>query len=138
MNGSGDQVLAGSAFTQDEDRRRQIGDLLDHGHDLTHDLAGPQHELSFVLIGDLGSQRDHATTEVLALQRIAHKRPKSVVVEFLVDVVVGPILDRLDGDLDLVDGRHHDDLDLVVMVADDLENLEAAHAGHPDVEQHEV
>ena len=80
----------------------------------------------------------HLAVQVLPLAGVAHQRPQLVVVEVLGDVVIGAVLHRLHGGLDLVDRRDHDDLDQAVVLLDDPQDLEAADAGQPDVEQHQV
>ena len=101
-------------------------------------LLGPDDELALGLVGDLRRQRQHLAVQILPLARVAHERAQLVVVEVLGDVVIGAVLHRLHGGLDLVDRRDHDDLDQAVVLLDDAEDLEAADAGQPDVEQHQV
>ena len=48
------------------------------------------------------------------------------------------MLHGLHGGLDLGDRRDHDDLDQAVVLLDDPQDLEAADAGQPDVEQDQV
>ena len=81
------------------------------------------------------STRLRRSCRSLALRTSALQR---VVVELLGDVVVGAQLHRLDGRLDVGDGRDHDDLDLVALLADLPQHLEPADARQPHVEQHEV
>ncbi len=132
------QLLAGAALAEDQHRRRQLRDLVHQIDDVARHLARADDELALGLVGDLGGQRQDLAVEVLPLAGVAHERSKLVVVEVLGDVVVGAVLHRLHGGLDLVDGRDHDDLDQAVVFLDDPQHLEAADAGQPDVEQHEV
>ena len=101
-------------------------------------LARADDELALGLIGDLRRQRQHLPVQVLPLARVAHERSQLVVVEVLGDVVIGAVLHRLHGGLDLVDGRDHDDLDQAVVLLDDPQHLEAADARQADVEQDQV
>ena len=72
------------------------------------------------------------------MKRVADQRPQPVVVELFCDVVVGAVFHRLNRNLHLVERRHHDDLDLAVVVVNDLQHLKAAHTGHPDVKEHQI
>ena len=74
-------------------------------------LLGPTTNSRSRLVGDLRRERQHLPVQILPLARVAHERPKLVVVEVLGDVVIGAVLHGLDGGLDFVDGRDHDDLD---------------------------
>ena len=110
-----------------------------HEIDDVADLAArADQELALALLGDLRAQRDDLAVQILPLAGVAHQRPQLVVVEVLGDVVVGAVLHRLHGRLDLVDGRDHDALDEAVVLLDDAQDVEAADAGQPDVEQDQV
>ena len=130
------QLLAGAALAEDQHRRRQLGDLVHQIDDVARHLARPDDELALGLVGDLRRQRQHLPVEILPLARVAHQRAQLVVVEILGDVVIGAVLHRLHGGLDLVDRRDHDDFDQAVVLLDDAQDFEAADAGQADVEQH--
>ena len=133
-----EQLLAGAALAEDQDRRRQPGDLLHQIDDVADLLARADQELALALLGDLRGQGDHLAVQVLALAGVAHQRAQLVVVEVLGDVVVGAVLHRLHRGLDLVDRRDHDAFDEVVVLLDDAQDVEAADAGQTDVEQDQV
>ena len=82
-------------------------------------------ELAVALLGDLRAERDDLAVQILPLAGVAHERPQLVVVEVLGDVVIGAVLHRLHGGLDLVDGRDHDALDQAVVLLDDAQDVEA-------------
>ena len=138
VNQPREQLLARAALSEDQHRRRQLRDLVHQIDDVARDLARSDDELALGLIGDLGRQRQHLPVQVLPLAGVADERPELVVVEILGDVVIGAVLHRLHGRLDLVDGRDHDDLDEAVVFLDDAKHLEAADAGQPDIEQNQV
>ena len=138
MNQPREQLLAGAALAEDQDRRRQLRDLVHQIDDVARDLARPDDELAVGLLGDLRRQRHHLAVQILALARVAHERPQLVVVEVLGDVVIRAVLHRLHGGFDLADRRDHDDLDEAVVLLDDPQHLEAADAGQADVEQHQI
>ena len=52
--------------------------------------------------------------------------------------MIGAVAHRLDRRLELLHHRDDDDLDVGVVLADDLQDLEAADARQADVEQHQV
>ncbi len=132
------ELLAGAALAEDQHRRRQLGDLVHELDDLADLLARPDVELAVALLGDLRAERHDLTVQVLPLAGVAHERAQLVVVEVLRDVVIGAVLHRLHGGLDLVDGRDHDALDQAVVLLDDAQDVEAADAGQADVLQHDV
>ena len=134
----GHQLLAGAALAEDQDGGRQLGDLLHQIDDVAGHLARPDDELALGLFGDLRRQGQHLAVEILALAGVAHQRAQLVVVEILGDVVIGAVLHRLHGGLDVVERRDHDDLDQAVVLLDDAQHFEAADAGQADVEQDEV
>ena len=66
------------------------------------------------------------------------QRSQLIVVEIFRDIVIRAVLHCLHGGFDLVDRRDHQNLDQGVVLLDDPEDFEAADAGQPDVEQHEI
>ena len=112
-------------------------DLLHQAHHGLHRRTRAGDEL-LVLGLHLRGQRLDAIAQVLSLAGVAHERPQRVVVELLGDVVIGAELHGLDGRLDVGDRRDHDHFDLVALLAHLPQQLEAADARQPDVEQHQV
>ena len=76
--------------------------------------------------------------EILALAGIGHQPGDAFEVEVLGDVVVGPVPHGLDGGLELLAHRDDDHFDVRVVFLRDLQDLEAADARQPYVEQHQV
>ena len=112
-----EHLLAGAALALHQHRRRQLRHLADQVHDVAHDRAGAGDEVAdAVLVGDLRRQRLDLAAEILLLAGVAHQRAQRVVLEVLGDEVVGALLDRLDGGLDLADRRDDDHLDARVAV----------------------
>ncbi len=95
------QLLARSALAQDQHGRREFCNLVHEVDDVARDLARSDDELAFGLVGDLGREHHHLSIEVLPLAGVAHERSQLVVIEVLGDVVVGAVLHRLDGGLDV-------------------------------------
>ena len=52
--------------------------------------------------------------------------------------MIGTVLHRLHGGLDFGDRRDHQDLDQAIVFLDDAKHFEAADAGQPHVEQHQI
>src|SRR5439155_8916849 len=96
-----EQLLPRAAFAENQNRRRQLRDLVDQIDDVARHLARSDDELAFGLIGDLRRKRQDLAIEVLALARIADERTQLVVIEVLGDVMIGAVLHRLHGGLDL-------------------------------------
>ena len=123
-----EQLLAGPALAEDQHRRRQLRHLLHEIDDVADLAARADQELALALLGDLRAERDDLAVQILPLARVPHQRSQLVVVEVLGDVVVGAVLHRLHGGLDLVDRRDHDALDEAVVLLDDPQHVEAADA----------
>ena len=134
----GEQFLARSALPEDEDRRRQLGDLAHQIDDVGGDPARPDDELALLLVDDLGGKRQHLPVQVLALAHVPNQRPHLVVVEFFRDEVVGAVLDGLDRGLDVADRRDHDDLDQAVVLLDDAQDVQSGDARQADIQQDDV
>ena len=132
------QLLAGAALAEDQHRRRQLRDLVHQIDDVARIAARADDEFALGLVGDLRRQRHHLTIQVLALAGVADDRAQLVVVEVLGDVVIRAVLHRLHGGFDLVDRRDHDHFDQAVVFLDDAEDFEAADAGQPNVEEHQI
>ena len=137
MDAARQHLLAGAALAGDQHRRVEPRDLLHQAHHGLHRRTGAGDEL-LVLRLHLRGERLDAVAQVLSLAGVAHERPQRVVVELLGDVVVGAELHGLDGRLDVGDRRNHDHFDLVALFAHLPQQLEAADARQPHVEQHEV
>ena len=135
---AGQQLLAGAAFAKDQHRRRELRDLLDQLDDLTGGAARADDEFAVVLLGDLGTEPHDVPAQVLPLAGVGHERADPFDVKILGDVVIRSVTHRLDGGVELLQDGDDDHLDVGVVLLDDLEDLEAADAGEPDVEQHEV
>ena len=133
-----EQLLARAALAEDQHRRRQLRHLVHEIDDVADLLARADQELALALLGDLRAEGDDLAVEILPLAGVAHERPQLVVVEVLGDVVIGAVLHRLHGGLDLVDRRDHDALDQAVVLLDDPQHVEAADAREPDVEQDQI
>ena len=104
----------------------------------THRLARAEHELAVALLSDLGVQGDELPAQVLAFEGVPDERPQPVVVKLLGDVVVGALLHRSDRHLHLAQRGDHDHLDEAVVLPDDGQQLQAADAGQPDVQEDQV
>ena len=134
---AGDELLAGAALPGDEDARVGRGDLVDELEDLLHRPAPGRDE------GRLGRLEARLQLAVLgeervALGRLLHEARDRLGVERLDDVVVGAVLERLDGRLDRCVGRHDDDGRLGGGLADLAEDLETVHPGHLDVDEEDL
>ena len=133
-----EELLSRAALAENQHRRRELGDLVHQLDDLADLLARPDVELAVALLGDLRAERHDLAIQILPLAGVPHQRAELVVVEVLRDVVIGAVLHRLHGGLDLVDGRDHDALDQAVVLLDDAQDVEPADAGQADILQHHV
>jgi len=130
---AGHELLSRAVFTHDEDPGVRRGDDADHLLELEDRLALPD-ELEGG--GDLLLEQLVLFLEPDEVEGVVDKQDDLFQGDGLFDEVEGPELGRLHGRLDRAVARHHDDLDLGVLALDELEHLEAVHAGQPDIEQH--
>ena len=72
------------------------------------------------------------------LQGAADGGEQLFALERLEQVVVGAVAQRLQGDLDIVDGGHHDDRHVGILFLGALEEGDAVHLGHHQVGEDEI
>ena len=134
MEAAGDEFLAGSVGTGDQDAGVGRGDLFDHVADVA-DAFGLTHHLLPIdlLLEDLG-----LGDEVRLVGGVLEGDQDAVQVQGLADEVEGSLLDAVHGGVDVrVAGDHHDrGLDAVGNEL--LEDFGAVHAGHLDVTEDRV
>src|SRR5690242_7924006 len=135
MDGTGDQLLAGAVFARDEHARRGRRHLLDA---LDHAFHGPARAYDLVVGVHLGLEPHVLAGQVHVLEGVAQREENTVRVERLLEEIVGAQLGRFDRGLDGAVARDHDDLRARVELAQLAQRLEAVHALHLHVEQHEV
>jgi hypothetical protein len=132
------QLLAGAALAEDQHRRRQLRDLV---HRFEHVLQGgarPGDELARRGVAGRILERQHVALQVLALARVADQVAQRVGIGVLGQEVVGAKFDGPDRAVDVGRRRRHDDLDEREVFADDLQQVDAAKAGLPDVGDEDV
>ena len=130
--------LAGAGLAADQHRHRLGRDLVAHLHHAAHPARAPQHHRA----------RDDGPLDVaeplqLAAraqlhERLAHARDQLRRREVLGDVVERAGMHRFHRDGDVLDHREHDHADVGMALAHDPQRLEAAHARHLHVEQHQI
>jgi hypothetical protein len=125
MDQAREQLFTGAALTEHEHRRRQFCDLLHEVDDVACQLARSDDELAIGLIGYLRAQRHDLSIQVLSLAGIVNQRPYGLVIEVLGRVVIGAVLHRPHGGLDLGNRGNHDDFDQSVVFFDDAQDVEA-------------
>ena len=138
VDGPGDHLLPGARFSGDQNRRLGGGYLRHQVQELRHGCAAAD-EVSTV---EAGAQAfpEHPVLllQVRVLQGPLQGKPQLVEVEGFCQVVVGPLLEGLDGRLHGGVGRHEDDGQGRVEPADFLQGLEPGDADHPDVHEDEI
>ena len=138
MDRLGDQLLAGTAFTLEQDRAAPRRDLCDQVEDLLHRRALPDDvpETVALLQGFLEPRVFFAQPPVLGC--VLDGQQDLVVLERLGDEVEGT---ELGGPHRLLDGpeRGEDDGDGArIELGEFLEHLQPVHVGHHQVEQHDA
>ena len=139
-----DELLADAAFAADEHGDVAVGHLLDDVRDLLHRraLAPREKRLALVVaqltpqVGELADQA--GPLDGLLDRGIERDFAEPLRVARLDDVVGGAEAHRLDDDRGLLAARQHDDLQLRTRGLERLQRLQAVHAGHGHVEQHDV
>ena len=72
------------------------------------------------------------------LEMLPDLQPQLVHAERLREVVDGPEPHRLDRGLGRGEGGHHEGDDVAIQLLGDLQHLDAAHVGHPDVREQQI
>ena len=129
----GDQLLARSARTLDEDGRVGDRDLGDDVLDTLHGRRGADQLVEGQFLAQAHAEGVHLAPEEAALNHAPHDVLELVKDQGLGEIVVGAFLEGLHRRGDRGIARHHDDLDRFVLSLDLAEKLEAVHVGHSDV-----
>ena len=138
MDGLGEELLARAALPEQEHRRRARCDLphgLEYGEDLGA-LADQVVEIVFVreaITQDLG-----LLEETLLLEDLLQDHLQLVDVDGLPQVVLGPHLHGPHRGLDRAVGGHEEHHRLGPDLLDLGQQLDAVHAGHAEVGEHDV
>ena len=130
-----DQLLADAALALDQHRRVGRRRAADRSHDLPQRAAVADH---LVPDFDRALQRPVLVAQLPLIQRVAQADQHPVAGERLLDEIERALLGRLDRRADRAVAGDDDDRQRLVHRAQPLEHFEAVHAGHLDVEQHQV
>jgi hypothetical protein len=132
------EFLAGAALAGDHHRGVAGGELADDLEDLLHGRRGADDALLVLLRVDDRLVAGRGLAVGLGAQGAFDQGEQLGRIEGFNHVVEGAELHRLDGGLRGAEGRHEDHQLLRVGRADVLERLQARHAGHAVVEQHDI
>jgi hypothetical protein len=137
-----DELLADAALAADEHRDVAVGDLVDHPHDLLH-LVVAAPDGAVLVVAELLAQLVQLGHQAALLERaldggLERDLAEPLRVVRLDDVVGGAELHGLDDRRGALATREHDDLQLGPRGLQVPQGLEAVHAGHHHVEQHDV
>ena len=135
VNRPRDELLADAALAGDEHRGVGGRGAADGGHHVLQPRALADH-----LMADLDGLLQHAVlvAQLPRIERVAEADEHALARERLLDEIERALFRRFDGGADRSVARHDDDRERVVDVAQPLEDLDAIHAGHLHVEQHEI
>ena len=139
MDRARDQLFAGARFAGNEHAGIGARDFLHDAEDRLDRIAFADDVFEAILLAQLAAQKMVFLEQRLGFERVAHLVLQMIVGERLGDVVVGALLQRLDGGFDAGvggdDNRHH----LAIDIAHFLEDVEAAAAAaQVQVENREV
>jgi hypothetical protein len=130
-----DQLLAGPILSHDEDPRvgrRDLPDRFENGED----VGVLPDELGLAL--ELGPERDVLANQRVLGEPVSDHDQNTVGVDGLLDEVERTQPGRFDRRLNRPVPRDDHDGELGVVAVNAREHLESVHAGHLDVEQHQV
>ena len=135
MNGACHQLLAGTAFPGDQNRRAARCRLDDQVEDLLHPRTASDNP-GELLIGGLQilAQRRVLSPQPPTFDRVADHDEHLVVLERLGDVVEGAPLHRADRALDRGEGGHHQNGQLLIELLELVEGGDAVHTWHHHVD----
>ncbi len=134
-----EQFLARAAFPLDQDGRPAGRHAAGHVDELHHlvafvdDLFGGHAALAQLL-----PEQFVFPDQAPAFRNAVHQQKQLIELHGLGDVVDGADLDRFDGRFNGAVGGDDDDVDLMVDALHFLEHVHAVHAGHLDVQEHDV
>ena len=131
------KFFAGTAFPVDQDRGIRGGHGADEFHNPLHRLALP-HQFDRLNLIQALPQPHILLFDLAVLERLADQTRQIIGVERLGDVVVGPVLQRLDGSLNRSVAGHDDDDNFRIDLANLAVQLETVHAGHLDIQQRQI
>ena len=139
VDGPGHDLLACSRLARDAHRRPVgLAERDRHLEDLRHGGAD-DHDLFF---GELVLLQGPPPLDLLLESSVLlgplQCRVEMFRIKGLEQIVIRPEFHRLDGGGDLVDRGRHDDQGIVRVLADVLQDLKAASARHPYIQQHHV
>ena len=135
VQGVGHQLLAGAALAADQNARVGGGGAVDELAELVHGRRGAQ---DLGAVGELGAQLLHLAPQRRVLEGVADRLQEALAGERLLDEVVDPELERLDG---LGDRRLAGDDDgrrQALFLGQLAHQVDAAHPRQTDVEQEQV
>ena len=133
-----EHFLAGAALARQQHRRLEAGGALHHLEHFDHRLGGRHDRVFAAGALDLAAQQLIGAAQALALARLAQRQQQIGGREGLREVVVGAALHGLDGELRRAVGRHQDHGGLGQPPHQLGEQLEAVHAGHAQIAEHEL
>ncbi len=132
------QLLAGPALADDEHADVAGRDLVDQVGDPADDRAVADDGRYRARPGHHAAQAVHLAIELEVGDGPLERDDQDIELDRLDDVVVGPGPDRADGALELGVAGHHHGEHARVSGSDLPAQLDAAHAGHTQVGQHDV
>ncbi len=139
VDGACDQLLAGAALALDEDGRVAVGEAADGLEDLLHRHAGAdERDAGLVASDHLRADAADGILEPVHFGGTRDECPHLVEIEGLREVVEGAAFHRFDGVRHRVLRGDHDHDDRRFGLADACQHVEAAHVGHPDVEDRDI
>ena len=127
------QLFPGSGLAPDEHRRGGRRRLLDHPIERPDAGAVADDAPEAALLAQLSAQELDLPQGLLALDGLVQEDPKPLRVDRLAEVVVGAILDRVDGALDRALRREKDEGDVRQLILQGAQQVVTAHPGHHEV-----
>ena len=133
VDGLRHELLAGPRLAPDEHRCGGRRRLLDHAIERSNPWAVADDAAEAALFAQLPPQQLDLPQSLLALDRLVQQDFEPLRIDGLTQIVVGAVLDRVDGALDRALSRQQDEGDVGQLILQGAEQIVAAHPRHHEV-----
>ena len=133
VDGLRDELLARPRLAPDEHRRRRRRRLLDHAIERSNPGAVADDAAEAALLAQLAPQQLDLAQRLLPLDGLVQQDPQPLRIDRLAQVVVGAVLDRVDGALDRALRGQQDERDVRQLILQRAEQVVPAHPRHDQV-----
>ena len=138
MNGARNQIFTHAAFARQQHRRARGRHAHDGAEDLLHRGAAAHDVVELVLAPQFFFQLPVLIAQIADFQRLVHHRRQVIERKRLQQEIGRARLHRFDRILHGAERRHHDHRHMRILPPDQLQHLEAGHAGQLEIGQDQI